>query len=42
MSLMLGAVHSEPILAQLAADGPERFTAAMRRPGLRGPGPPVG
>ena len=28
--LMLGALHSEPILAQLATDGPERFTAAMR------------
>jgi AcrR family transcriptional regulator len=28
--LMLGALHSEPILAQLATDGPERLTAAMR------------
>jgi hypothetical protein len=28
--LMPGALHSEPILAQLAAGGPERFTAAMR------------
>jgi hypothetical protein len=28
--LMLGALHSEPILAQLATDGPERFRAAMR------------
>jgi AcrR family transcriptional regulator len=28
--LMLGALHSEPILAQLATDGPDRLTAAMR------------
>lgn len=28
--LMLSALHSEPILAQLATDGPERLTAAMR------------
>ena len=28
--LMLGALHSEPILAQLTTEGPERFTAAMR------------
>lgn len=28
--LMLGAIHSEPVLAQLAADGPERLGAAMR------------
>jgi AcrR family transcriptional regulator len=28
--LMLGALHSEPILAQLTTDGPERLTAAMR------------
>ncbi len=28
--LMLGALHNEPILAQLVTEGPERFTAAMR------------
>lgn len=28
--LMLGALHSEPILNQLTTDGPERLTAAMR------------
>ena len=28
--LTLGALHSEPILAQLTTDGPERLTAAMR------------
>jgi AcrR family transcriptional regulator len=28
--VILGALHSEPILAQLAADGPDRLTAAMR------------
>ena len=28
--LLLGALHSEPILAQLAAEGPARLTAAMR------------
>ena len=28
--LMLGSMHSEPILAQLAAEGPERLSAAMR------------
>jgi len=28
--LMLGAMHSEPVLAQLASDGPERLSAAMR------------
>jgi AcrR family transcriptional regulator len=28
--LMLGALHSEPVLAQLAADGPERLTAALQ------------
>lgn len=28
--LMLGSLHSEPILAQLAAEGPERLSAAMR------------
>jgi AcrR family transcriptional regulator len=28
--LMLGALHNEPILAQLATDGPKRLTAAMR------------
>ena len=27
--ILLGALHSEPILAQLATDGPERLTAAM-------------
>jgi AcrR family transcriptional regulator len=27
---MLGAMHSEPVLAQLASDGPERLSAAMR------------
>jgi AcrR family transcriptional regulator len=27
--VMLGALHSEPILAQLAAEGPERLTAAL-------------
>jgi AcrR family transcriptional regulator len=27
--IMLGALHSEPILAQLAAEGPERLTAAL-------------
>jgi hypothetical protein len=26
----LGALHSEPILAQLTAEGPGRLTAAMR------------
>jgi AcrR family transcriptional regulator len=28
--LMLGALHSEPILAQLVTDGPKRFSAAIR------------
>jgi AcrR family transcriptional regulator len=28
--LMLGALHNEPILAQLVTDGPKRFSAAMR------------
>jgi AcrR family transcriptional regulator len=28
--LMLGSLHSEPILAQLAAEGPGRLSAAMR------------
>jgi len=28
--LLLGSLHSEPILAQLAAEGPARLTAAMR------------
>lgn len=28
--LLLGALRSEPILAQLATDGPKRFSAAMR------------
>jgi AcrR family transcriptional regulator len=28
--LLLGALHSEPILAQLAAEGPRRLAAAMR------------
>lgn len=28
--LMLGALHSEPILNQLAAEGPARLAAAMR------------
>ncbi len=28
--LMLGALHSEPILAQLVADGPKQLAAAMR------------
>jgi AcrR family transcriptional regulator len=28
--LMLGAIHSEPVLARLASDGPERLSAAMR------------
>jgi AcrR family transcriptional regulator len=28
--LLLGALHNEPILAQLATDGPERMAAAMR------------
>jgi AcrR family transcriptional regulator len=28
--LLLGALHSEPILAQLTAEGPARLTAAMR------------
>jgi AcrR family transcriptional regulator len=28
--LLLGALHSEPILAQLAAEGPARLAAAMR------------
>jgi AcrR family transcriptional regulator len=28
--LMLGALHSEPVLAQLADEGPKRLTAAMR------------
>jgi AcrR family transcriptional regulator len=28
--LMLGALHSEPILDQLVTEGPERLTAAMR------------
>jgi AcrR family transcriptional regulator len=27
--IMLGALHSEPILAQLTAEGPERITAAL-------------
>jgi AcrR family transcriptional regulator len=27
--ILLGALHSEPILAQLAAEGPERLTAAL-------------
>lgn len=28
--VILGALHSEPILAELASDGPERLAAAMR------------
>jgi hypothetical protein len=28
--LLLGALHSEPILAQRAPDGPKRLAAAMR------------
>jgi AcrR family transcriptional regulator len=28
--LILGALHSEPILAQLTTDGPERLTVALR------------
>ena len=28
--VLLGALHSEPILAELATGGPKRFTAAMR------------
>lgn len=28
--LMLGSLHNEPMLAQLAAEGPERLSAAMR------------
>ena len=28
--ILLGALHSEPILAQLATGAPERFAAAMR------------
>jgi AcrR family transcriptional regulator len=28
--LMLGALHNEPIMTQLAAEGPERLAAAMR------------
>jgi AcrR family transcriptional regulator len=28
--LMLGALHSEPVLAQLTDEGPKRLTAAMR------------
>ena len=28
--LLLGSLHSEPVLAQLAAEGPARLTAAMR------------
>jgi AcrR family transcriptional regulator len=28
--LLLGALHSEPILAELATDGPKRLSAAMR------------
>lgn len=28
--LMLGSLHSEPILNQLAAEGPERLSSAMR------------
>ncbi len=27
--ILLGALHSEPVLAQLAAEGPERLTAAL-------------
>ena len=27
---MLGALHSEPILAQLATDGPKRLSAVAR------------
>jgi hypothetical protein len=28
--LLLGALRSEPVLAQLATEGPKRFNAAMR------------
>jgi hypothetical protein len=28
--LLLGSLHSEPVLTQLAAEGPARLTAAMR------------
>jgi hypothetical protein len=28
--LILGSLHSEPVLARLAADGPKRVAAALR------------
>jgi hypothetical protein len=28
--LMIGSLHSEPILNQLATEGPERLSSAMR------------
>lgn len=28
---MLGTLHSDPVLVRLAADGPERVAAALRR-----------
>jgi len=40
--LLLGSLHSEPILAQLAAEGPTRLTAAMRALALAAVGPPSG
>ena len=40
--LLLGSLHSEPILAQLAAEGPARLTAAMRALALAVIGPPAG
>jgi hypothetical protein len=40
--LLLGSLHSEPILAQLAAEGPARLTAAMRALVLAAVGAPSG
>jgi AcrR family transcriptional regulator len=40
--LLLGSLHSEPILAQLAAEGPARLTAAMRALVLAVVGDPSG
>jgi AcrR family transcriptional regulator len=40
--LLLGSLHSEPILAQLAAEGPARLTAAMRALALAVIGTPSG
>jgi AcrR family transcriptional regulator len=40
--LLLGSLHSEPILAQLAAEGPARLTAAMRALVLAVVGAPSG